>query len=1357
MTVKILDAQLRDAYFHRLVGNMVNKYIGTEGTTRFPEALIKGFNVSFSDVEAKTYSTLMDPQAKAVFTSMVDIVNAGVESYIDKHGYNVEVPEGTPTNKAYQIAVEEIEGEFEGKNDSSELTGIKPDSESDPVGGDVSSIMKAMIDDLADRTSQDAKRVAETIIQMERERQDQLKAEDSESEAEGLIDSEEMSDEELDDIDELEAEDPNKKDDENPLEDLDVEEEVKKDDGKKDKKEEKKDEEDIEEKETEAEEEKDDDNPFSALESVLDEGPALESLEPGTEGVSRLLQLLTKKFLIKAAVGAIAGMGISYMAKQAFKSFNTQKMSGDEINQMASELEEMANEFREELKALVDEGGVAKAYADHYQWDFSQTPVFTREKADKKRFIAKVNFMNINNPFDNKPEGIDPDELKVHEKKIQALYDKVMNKGYAFYVDQKSNTIFIGYPKFIMETTPATESIEVGIEGIREVWQGLKRGLSTAKDIMSPSVEMTKSQIEELKRVSPDVEKEVKDKITALVKEANIEGLEVSYENNTWDIRDKFLNNYVVTLKIKTEGNHNKNELKALFGRIDGVCKEIDKDLNALNSVSNAKFGCGLVNLEEEDISKFYYGLTSRKKVVIVEESTESYFIVGTSNGKPVYGTESTSDDIPEKYKLYNLGLFMRGLREKSYSDMKEGFESSPMNGYVYTTYATESESPVILDGMLGFKAVEINKNLLDTSENFVVETVKLALKSARKFATEYVNKAELDPTNIGFKITKDNGIYTGYVTYKCNGLESIDSLCDNYGIESFESDLRKRKFIESIENYGTESTVDPAEKLFNDMKVGYAKLKVAGYNAFASESFIYEAYREQAMNEVGTEGMDDIIYNIKSLFSPDSWSRGWARFRKGKFRYNELKKPIEISKSLMNELQTKLEEAISENMSLFETEVRKNKFLNICLDNNVAYIPDKIEVTEKKLKDGLVATTFALLTDAIALRNYGFLTLDKDGKEVETESKEVSKAWLFKGFTHMATVVDGAISDLIKAYNKMILRALHKYPQLNKLGLSLEHLNDESYTSVDAVIPTGNGVTVVTSKKNSAAQMLNEGKNQLFGITCRKVTVTVDGTGSLESVESINPVMEIEYSYGSAMESLETRHSSDNRINTLAMRNNKLSYDKLRNIYDSVGQEVLNIKYSKKIACESANVEYIPNKGIVFSFEKLEPKEAISKMISRSKSFTGIESLALGYSNGVSKVILPIDLHAEACEGFSNVAKALRNYKEGLEMAKISNIADIAIESIDGIEIKPFKGLHKGQILKAATAYTTTMMEESLKEKFNRYGVESVEFKNAQTKYQDTTKKLALAIATTVTVLSRLGIECDLSMIRDPELFMNM
>lgn len=1345
MTVKILDAQLRDAYFHRLVGNMVNKYIGTEGTTRFPEALMKGFNVSFSDVEAKTYSTLMDPQAKAVFTSMVDIVNAGVESYIDKHGYNVEVPEGTPTNKAYQIAVEEIEGEFEGKNDSSELTGIKPDNESDPVGGDVSSIMKAMIDDLADRTSQDAKRVAETIIQMERERQDQLKSEDSEGEAEGLIDSEEMSDEELDDIDELEAEDPNKKDDENPLEDLDVEEEVKKDDGKKDKKEEKTDEEDTEEKEAEAKKEKEDDNPFSALESVLDEGPALESLEPGTEGVSRLIQLLTKKFLIKAAVGAIAGMGISYMAKQAFKSFNTQKMSGDEINQMASELEEMANEFREELKALVAEGGVAKTYSDYYGWDLSQTPTFTRDKADKKRFIAKVNVMSVNNPTFDKPDGVDPDELKVHENKIQAMYKKVMDKGYVFYVNDNQRELYIGYPKFIMETTPATEAIEAGTEGIREIWQGLKRGLSTAKDIMSPSVEMTKSQIEELKRVSPDVEKEIKDKITALVKEANIEGLEVSYENNTWDIRDKFLNNYVVTLRIKTEGNHDKNELKALFGRIDGVCKEIDKDLNVLNSVSKAKFGCGLVNLEENDLSSFYYGLTSRKKVVIVEEATESYFIVGTSNGKPVYGTESTSDDIPEKYKLYNLGLFMRGLREKSYSDMKEGFESSPMNGYVYTTYTTESESPVILDGMLGFKAVEINKNLLDTSENFVVETVKLALKSARKFATESVNKAELDPTNIGFKITKDNGIYTGYVTYKCNGLESIDSLCDDYSIESFESDLRKKKFIESIENYGMESTVDPTEKLFNDMKVGYAKLKVAGYNAFASESFIYEAYKDQAANEIGTEGVGDILRKLDSKMFKGWFTRAFSKYKKKSYsdRNNE-GSAIELTPEEYKQAAKDIETLWKNVRKQYDSFVNMHPnspmahFYNVgifkLLNNSLA----KYSWKNNREKD------LGKIVDIIGYVDFDdiYVIENKDGSynvEVKSSGNRITDIADVNEMDKIAKIVNNAAYFVAFDLNEMVTKEAKKYRSLDRLALSIEVL----------------GYTELTAGNADETKLTKTSENTLvIGIVSRKVKLP-EGV-AIESAE-FTSYDNIEYSLETALESLETRHSSDNRINTLAMRNNKLSYDKLRNIYDSVGQEVLNIKYSKKIACESANVEYIPNKGIVFSFEKLEPKEAISKMISRSKSFTGIESLALGYSNGVSKVILPIDLHAEACEGFSNVAKALRNYKEGLEMAKISNIADIAIESIDGIEIKPFKGLHKGQILKAATTYTTTMMEESLKEKFNRYGVESVEFKNAQTKYQDTTKKLALAIATTATVLSRLGIECDLSMVRDPELFMNM
>lgn len=1083
MTVKILDAQLRDAYFHRLLGNMINEYIGTEGTTRFPEVLLKGFNVSFSDVEAKTYSTLMDPQIKAVYTSIVDVVNAGVESYIEKHGYNVEVPEGTPANKAYQIAVEEIEDEF---NDSSELTGIKPDDETDPVGGDVSSIMKAMIDDLADRTSQDAKRVAETIIQMEREKQNQLKVEDSENEAEDMIDSEDMTEEDTDDIDELEVEDPNTKDEENPLEDEEVEKEVK-EDGKKDKKEKETEEDDSKEEETETKEE-DENNPFSALESVLDNGPALESIEIGTEGVSRLVQLLAKRFLIKAAIGAVAGIGISYLAKQAFKSFSTQKMSGDEINKMAAELEELANEFRDKLKAMVSEGGVAKAYADHYGWNLSDTPVFRREAADKKRFIAKVDFMSITNPSTSAPEGIDPEELKIHEAKIQSMYKDIMDKGYSFYVNDNSTTLSIGYPKFIIETTPATESLEEGTEGIKEVWQGIKKGLGVARDLMAPAVKMSKAQLEELKRVSKDKEREVQDKLLAVAKEANIEGLEVVKGEGTWDVRDKFLNNYLVTLKIKTYGDHNKNALKELFDKMDAVCTELNKDTATLNHVSKAKFYCGLVNMSE-----FQYGITSTRRVVIVEDATESYFIVDKVNGRPVYGTESTGNDIPENYKLYNLGLFMRNLREKSYTDMRESFESSPMNGYVYVDYVTESEDPVMLDGMLGFKAVEINKNELETSENFVVETAKLALKSARKFATESVNKAELDPTNIGFKITKENGIYTGYVTYKCDGLESIDSLCDNYGIESFESDLMKAKFIESIENYGMESQEDPSEKLFREMKVNYAKLKVAGYNAYAAESLIYDAYKAQNSRQIA------------------------------------------------------------------------------------------------------------------------------------------------------------------------------------------------------------------------------------------------------------------------ALESLETRLSSNSRLNTLKMRNNKLSYDKLRNIYDSVGQEVLNIKYSKKIACESANVAYEPNFGLVFSFEKAEPTEAITKLIQRTNLFNGIESLVLKYESGISKVILPIDLHSNACEGFSNVAKALRNYKEALEMAKLGSVSEVAIESIDGIKSNPFANVREGQILKAATTYTTTMMEESLKEKFNRYGIESTEFKQAQERYKETTKKLAYAIATTATVLSRLGLEYDLSMIRDPELFMNI
>ena len=1091
MTVKILDAQLRDAYFHRLLGNMINKYIGTEGTTRFPEVLLKGFNVSFSDVEAKTYSTLMDPQVKAVYTSMVDVVNAGVESYIEKHGYNVEVPEGTPTKKAYQIAVEEIEDEFN-DNDSSELTGIKPDDETDPVGGNVSSIMKAMIDDLADRTSQDAKRVAETIIQMEREKQNQLKAEDSENEAEDMIDSEDMTEEDADDIDELDAEDPNAKDEENPLEDEEIEEEVK-EDGKKDKKEKESKEDDSKEEETETKEE-DENNPFSALESVLDNGPALEAVEPGMEDLAKVITLLSKKFLIKAAVTTATAAGVSYLMDKAVKHFSTEKMTAEEVNELASKLENEAQYLHDEMRKLSETNETAKKLMAHYKWNFDVTPKFEKEMVDKKRFVGKAIIVKIDNPTYDKPENITPEEQKEFQKLVDNLFLPYIKKGFAYAADKRSTALYLANAKYIIQTTEAAIESEIATEGIKEIWQGIKKGLGVARDLMAPAVKMSKAQLEELKRVSKDKEREVQDKLLAVAKEAKIDGLEVVKDEGTWDVRDKFLNNYLVTLKIKTNGNHDKNALKELFDKMDAVCTELNKDSATLNHVSKAKFYRGLVNMSEDAISEFQYGITSTRKVVIVEDATESYFIVDKVNGKPVYGTESTGNDIPENYKLYNLGLFMRNLREKSYKDMKESFESSPMNGYVYAGYVTESEAPVMLDGMLGFRAVEINKNELDTSENFVVETAKLALKSARKFATESVNKAELDPTNIGFKITKENGIYTGYVTYKCDGLESIDSLCDNYGIESFESDLMKSKFIESIENYGIESQEDPSEKLFREMKVNYAKLKVAGYNAYAAESLIYDVYRR-----------------IQSAY--------------------------------------------------------------------------KI----------------------------------------------------------------------------------------------------------------------------------------------------------------------------SALESLETRLSSDSRLNTLKMRNNKLSYDKLRNIYDSVGQEVLNIKYSKKLACESANVAYEPNFGLVFSFEKAEPTEAIAKLIQRSKSFNGIESLVLRYENGTSKVVLPIDLHTEACEGFSNVAKALRNYKEGLEMAKLGSVAEVAIESIDGIKSNPFANIREGQILKAATAYTTTMMEESLKEKFNRYGMESTEFKQAQERYKETTKKLAYAIATTATVLSRLGLEYDLSMIRDPELFMNI
>lgn len=1350
MTVKILDAQLRDAYFHRLIGDIVNKYIGTEGTTRFPEALMKGFNISLEDVEIKTHSTLMDPQVKAVFSSIVDVVNAGVETYIEKHGYNVEVPEGVPTNKAYQIAVEEIEDEFETKNSSSELTGIKPEGESDPVGGDVSSIMKAMIDDLADRTSQDAKRVAETIIQMERERQNQLKSEDSEMEnAEDVIDSEEMSDEEMDDIDDLDVEDPNKSDDENPLEDSEIEESLNddKDNKKQDKSSKKEEKSDKEEEPKEEKDELDDENPFSALESVLDEGPALESIEIGTEGLGKLFGLITAKVAIKAAIGAIAGLGITYIAKHAIKAMNTQKMTGDEINKVASELEELATQFRDGLKALVDQGGVAKAYSEYYGWNLSETPVFKKEKVDSKRFILKANFVSASKPSSSAPSGIDPDELKAYEAKIQEMYTEVMNKGYVFFADENPSVLSIGYPKYVIETTPATEAIEAGTEGIREIWQGLKRGLSTARDIMSLTVEINKSQLEELKRASVNIEKEIKNKITALVKEANIEGLNISYDDSTWDVRDRFLNNYVVTLKIETEGDHDKNALKELFGRIDGACKEIEKDLNPINSVSKVKFGCGLVNLAEEDISTFYFGLTSKRRVRVVEDTnqaTESYFIVDSLSGRPVYGTESTGADIPENYKLYNLGLFMRNLREKSYSDMKEGFKSSPMNGYVYTTYVTESEEPVILDGALGFRAVEIDKNTLDTSENFVVETVKLALKSARKFAIESVNKAELDPTEIGYKITKDNGIYTGYVTYKCDGLESYDDLCDNYGIESFKSDFRKKKFIESIENYGMEAK-DPAEKLFNEMKVGYAKLKVAGYNAFAAESFIYEAYKNQYMNDIGTEGIGDALRKIDGKVFKGWFTRAFAKYRKRPYFDREHEGPaVELTPEEYKQAAKDIETLWKNVRKQYDSFVSMHPnspmahFYNVgifkLLNNSLA----KYSWKNNREKD------LGKIVDIIGYVDFDdiYVIENEDGSynvEVKSSGNRITDIADVNEMDKIAKIVNNAAYFVAFDLNEMVSKEAKKYRSLDRLALSIEVL----------------GYTELTAGNADETKLTKTSENTLvIGIVSRKVKLP-EGV-AIESAE-FTSYDNIEYSLETALESLETRHSSDNRINTLAMRNNKLSYDKLRNIYDSVGQEVLNIKYSKKIACESANVEYIPNKGIVFSFEKLEPKEAISKMISRSKSFTGIESLALEYSNGVSKVILPIDLHAEACEGFSNVAKALRNYKEGLEMAKISNITDIAIESIDGIEIKPFKGLHKGQILKAATTYTTTMMEESLKEKFNRYGVESVEFKNAQAKYQDTTKKLALAIATTVTVLSRLGLECDLSMIRDPELFMNI
>lgn len=388
MKVNISVESLKDAILARILGSVASYYNGSE--SRVPYYLIRDeFKVTFNNFE-NAVNSMPNNYEKGQLVGVIESINRHAYGYSDRHdGMYVEVPDSLMNNQdvyesyALKAALEDVE-----KNDSEgEITGITPDGESDPIGGTQSSVIKALIDDMVSRVSSDVAKTTNTIIEIERTKNDQNKAalgvDDSAGEDELNLDDELGGDDNLDgekseDLTSEEGSDEfsnlteGDTDLEKDTEDLDSILNEESTDDKKDKKDNP---EDLTEGDSDNKEKKED-NPFNALESIYDSSlKNIKGLTAGTEdfldvacNVIGSLSLAT----IGYAMGAIRRMSriteneakaavLERKMSDAFKGLVGAKSKSNRLSTEEIKLAEkdLASKFNSLQSALLDRNKVS--------------------------------------------------------------------------------------------------------------------------------------------------------------------------------------------------------------------------------------------------------------------------------------------------------------------------------------------------------------------------------------------------------------------------------------------------------------------------------------------------------------------------------------------------------------------------------------------------------------------------------------------------------------------------------------------------------------------------------------------------------------------------------------------------------------------------------------------------------------------------------------------------------------------------------------------------------------------------------------------------------------------------------------
>lgn len=166
-----------------------------------------------------------------------------------------------------------------------------------------------------------------------------------------------------------------------------------------------------------------------------------------------------------------------------------------------------------------------------------------------------------------------------------------------------------------------------------------------------------------------------------------------------------------------------------------------------------------------------------------------------------------------------------------------------------------------------------------------------------------------------------------------------------------------------------------------------------------------------------------------------------------------------------------------------------------------------------------------------------------------------------------------------------------------------------------------------------------------------------------------------------------------------------------------------------------------------------IEKVSEITSVIGDIENFVPVVE-ATGIETFVVKYLYPCNKEMDNLVGIENVTEWLseNSYKD--HIATTENIEDITIKDVDGVNVAPMESISAESIIDYVASVTSKSLYGQMKDVYDRYGEESVQFEKATKLYSKIAKIGAESIVTSMCVCGALGIPYDTSKIVYHEMF---